>query len=477
MTGVLICGAEAPLAPRVAARLVNEGFAPTVFHNNNAGKHLSILATCSHRGEPIEGYEKPDHPAQQRLRQAIERRCEISFSPSEAAIDNCGLPTWPISPRLLALGMAKVGATAHSNPGSAEAQLIAAIGSAPEFFGGSRRFATLLLKATEGRVIAKGGSEGVFAVTVSEWGVGIVIKVNDGSGEAATAVLVELLGGIGLLPDGAVHQLRERVNIWRRPERPERSLTLEFPAFSQLKHVELSRQGRSGGRVTTSRISRGSMFNDPEGRQFIDMPFRYGILRHRNLADDAVDGLIGFVSLALEQVAAYLGVEPASGIIIQIVGRDNRSMTFLRERRIRISEMRLPHASCLHHELTHLLAGASPRGAAFTEGLAVHVQSLLGGLGDRSYPTYGRDLHAQASAWLSAGGDASPLLSMQSNGAANPDKDVEERQADYLLCGSFVRFLINKAGMKSFMDMYRIAHPDFDVSALETSWRQELGRA
>ena len=83
-----------------------------MFHNNNVGKHLAIVTTCLHLGEPVEGYGHPNHPVQRRIASAVEALCETKNEVESFATDNCGLPTYPISARALALGMARLGAGA-----------------------------------------------------------------------------------------------------------------------------------------------------------------------------------------------------------------------------------------------------------------------------------------------------------------------------------------------------------------------------
>lgn len=230
----LICGPDTPLSPRVAQRLIRGAGSAHVFHNNNVGKHLAIITTCLHLGEPIEGYERPEHPAQKRILETVEALCGPNAEVFGFAIDNCGLPTYPITACALALGMARLGAAAHKNPVSAAARLISAIRAQPEFLGGPKRLVTQLLKMTGGQVIVKGGSEGVFTVSVPAKGLGIVLKVQDGSGEASSAILVEFLSRSGLLPQGAIQPLQQRVNVWHRAETPDRSPRLHFPAFADL---------------------------------------------------------------------------------------------------------------------------------------------------------------------------------------------------------------------------------------------------
>ena len=58
----LECGTLAPLSKTAAADLVRSGSEPTVFHNNNCGKHLSLLTIARHFGWSAAGYLEFEHP-------------------------------------------------------------------------------------------------------------------------------------------------------------------------------------------------------------------------------------------------------------------------------------------------------------------------------------------------------------------------------------------------------------------------------
>src|SRR5262245_26619018 len=68
----LACGRHEPTDDDAARELERLGAAPSPVHNNCSGKHAAMLATARHLGEPSEGYWRPDHPVQQRVRRALE---------------------------------------------------------------------------------------------------------------------------------------------------------------------------------------------------------------------------------------------------------------------------------------------------------------------------------------------------------------------------------------------------------------------
>ena len=71
-TTALACGTHEPMDAAAARELLRSGASPSPAHHNCSGKHAAMLATARHLAEPTEGYWRPDHPVQQRIRRALE---------------------------------------------------------------------------------------------------------------------------------------------------------------------------------------------------------------------------------------------------------------------------------------------------------------------------------------------------------------------------------------------------------------------
>ena len=79
-------------------------------------------------------------------------------------------------------------------------RILAAMGQHPELVGGSRdRFDTDLMRATKGRIVAKGGAEGFFAVIDTGLRLAMVVKVLDGNARAIPPVAMRALDDLGAL--------------------------------------------------------------------------------------------------------------------------------------------------------------------------------------------------------------------------------------------------------------------------------------
>src|SRR5690606_32287568 len=76
-----------------------------------------------------------------------------------------------------------------------------AIAAEPYYLAGSERFDTRLIEVTEGKVIGKMGAEGVFALTLPGQGLGLALKVADGSERALYPAVTEVLRQLDIISE------------------------------------------------------------------------------------------------------------------------------------------------------------------------------------------------------------------------------------------------------------------------------------
>jgi L-asparaginase II len=142
--------------------------------HNCSGKHAGMLAACRANGWPFEGYRLPDHPLQQRIRALI-------GGDEGIAIDGCGVPTFALPLRRTAELLTRT-----------PERIAAAMRARPELVGGQGADDTDLMRALPGW-IAKRGAEGLFCAAGPD-GLGVALKVEDGSSRALRPALGHLLG-------------------------------------------------------------------------------------------------------------------------------------------------------------------------------------------------------------------------------------------------------------------------------------------
>jgi L-asparaginase II len=191
----LKCGNTEPYDRGARNALVKLGQRPGVFHNNNAGKHISILATALHLGEPVSSYLELNHPAQARIRRDVARALGLADTSHHGPVDRCMMPCVPLSLRQLSIVTVKIGTGQHldADLALASSRLIMAIRAEPTFLGGPDRLSTSVCQITSGRVIVKGGNEGAYTAVDTFRGRGYALKIDDGAGRAADLAIISLM--------------------------------------------------------------------------------------------------------------------------------------------------------------------------------------------------------------------------------------------------------------------------------------------
>ena len=200
----LHCGVSAPLDRKAADQLRQAGMKPTVLNHPCSGKHLGMVAACRAMGWAVEGYEHFDHPLQ---RLVVDRLADLTDCPKEqiaVALDGCSVPTFGLTLRQVALGYARLGTVENA----ALASIRAAMRAHPVLMSGHGRMDTALMQVTNGRLLAKDGSEGMVAISLPEAGYGLVIKISDGATRALMPIVTELLARFDFITTEEAAQLR-----------------------------------------------------------------------------------------------------------------------------------------------------------------------------------------------------------------------------------------------------------------------------
>ena len=205
----LACGYHDPIDPEslAAARLDPNLRSP--LYNNCSGKHAGMLALARAEGWPVEGYERPDHPVQQAIRRVMTDLCGVPSEELKTATDDCGVPVFATTLPVMARLYARLAAASEGGDPRERAlhRIRTAMTSYPQAVGGTQRFGTRLMEVTRGRMIAKGGAEGLECMGVPGRGLGLVVKCEDGANRAAAPAAIALLEQFGMLQDTERAQL------------------------------------------------------------------------------------------------------------------------------------------------------------------------------------------------------------------------------------------------------------------------------
>lgn len=191
----LACGPHLPFHEPTAHAMLRAGKKPCKLHNNCSGKHTGFLTVARHLKIATEGYERPDHPVQVLVREAIANLCSVDVNRMPVGIDGCAAPNYAIPLTHLATGMARLGDTAKLDATRAQAakRIAAAWKANPLLVSGTGRACADLIQAARGRAVVKTGAEAVFMAVLPDQGLGVALKIDDGGTRAAETAMAKLL--------------------------------------------------------------------------------------------------------------------------------------------------------------------------------------------------------------------------------------------------------------------------------------------
>lgn len=195
----LRCGAHIPDDPDTRHALRVDGTAPTQLHNNCSGKHSGMLTVTRYLGGDPE-YLELDHPVQRAVRAATAETHGEDVD--DHATDGCSAPNFVVSLKGLATAMAGYARPDEAYGGVravAAGRLRDAMMAHPVLVAGEGRACTALIRACAGRAAVKTGAEGVFVGILPEAGLGIALKIDDGSTRGSHAAITALLARFGAL--------------------------------------------------------------------------------------------------------------------------------------------------------------------------------------------------------------------------------------------------------------------------------------
>lgn len=206
--GLLTCGTHWPSHKPTARALRAAGGQPLPVHNNCAGKHAAMLTLCAHLGHPTEGYADPSHPVQRLMLETVARLCRYPAEQVGIGVDGCGVPVFRLPLIALAGAYARLAAPQESGLPEQDAAgislLMAACLKHPEMIAGDGRLCTQVMRAAPGVVLAKTGTEGVYALALPGLKRGVALQVEDGAMRALGPVVCELLHQLEVLDRAAL---------------------------------------------------------------------------------------------------------------------------------------------------------------------------------------------------------------------------------------------------------------------------------
>jgi len=209
----LACGPVLPEHTESAHQLLASGQQGCRIHHNCSGKHSGFLTTALHLGLPLDNYHLAEHPLQQLSLDTLSDLADIELNQYPMGIDGCGLPA-PTMPLLqLARATARFAKPVDLSESREKSiyRLHEAITNEPLYIAGHGTVVSELNEVTKGSVLAKTGAEGILTAALPERGLGIAVKIADGSSRARSVALFAILDHLGVLSDDEKHELQAHI--------------------------------------------------------------------------------------------------------------------------------------------------------------------------------------------------------------------------------------------------------------------------
>ena len=209
----LACGPVLPEDTESAHKLLALGQQGCRLHHNCSGKHTGFLTTALHLNLSLDNYHHLDHPLQQLSLDILSDLADVDLRQYPIGIDGCGLPA-PTMPLIqLCRAMARFANPVDLSDTRAKAiyRLHEAITNEPLYIAGHGTVVTELNDVTKGAVLAKTGAEGIITAALPERGIGIAVKIADGSERARSVALLAILDHLDVLSDEEKRQLESHI--------------------------------------------------------------------------------------------------------------------------------------------------------------------------------------------------------------------------------------------------------------------------
>ena len=173
--------------------------------HNCSGKHSAFLATCKKMNWDLDSYLMGHHPLQKEIFRRVSDLLKIPSEELIAERDDCGAPTLLLRLSQMAILYAHL---SRSDQPEFE-KITRAMTQHPDLVAGEGCFDSELIKRGHEQIISKGGSEGIQCIGLLGEGIGLSIKVEDGSKRAKHAVAIHLLRQLEWITPSAIEELDE----------------------------------------------------------------------------------------------------------------------------------------------------------------------------------------------------------------------------------------------------------------------------
>jgi L-asparaginase II len=175
-----------------------------------SGKHAGMLGAAKANDWPLETYRSPEHPLQVRLLDAV--RIASGEDRPTIGVDGCGVPVHGMPLRAMATIYARLASPERLAQLAAHAARAAgAMRNEPYMVAGRKRVDTAVMQEVPA-VIVKSGAEGMICAGLLDRGIGVALKVRDGTHRAAGPAMIRALARMDAMDGRAEGALQDYVS-------------------------------------------------------------------------------------------------------------------------------------------------------------------------------------------------------------------------------------------------------------------------
>ena len=168
-----------------------------VFHNCS-GKHLSLMMLQRELTGSVKGYHEIESPAQQVVLETMAIASEVEKDSIGIGIDGCGVPVFAVPLKNIAVAfknLARPEMMPDEKLGAAAARFVPMVNANPVMLRGTNFLCGNINR--DRNLIGKGGAMGVYGVALKEEGLGISLKLADGTESMWPFLLAGIFREIG----------------------------------------------------------------------------------------------------------------------------------------------------------------------------------------------------------------------------------------------------------------------------------------
>lgn len=191
-------------------RLIENHMPPRKVYHNCSGKHLGMMLLARELGEEVSGYWRRDSRTQQEILRIISMMTDVAAKDIRTGVDGCGVPVYAVPFHSIATSYLRLVCPELIQDlvlQTAVIKNINMIHQYPHMIAGKDIVCSVL--ASSGDLLGKSGAMGVYALGIRSLGVGVVVKIMDGSHDEFAAAVLRVFEELDYDNQEVAEQLKE----------------------------------------------------------------------------------------------------------------------------------------------------------------------------------------------------------------------------------------------------------------------------